>query len=389
MSTNIASAAAVRLALGYPFWTEVFYSMTIHEASPEQVAAGLETQATDGRNLWINAAFWKTIALEQQVAELVHELGHKIFLHPTRRGSRDPMLWNIACDHAINTLMKKNNFTIPPDWLCNMKYEGWLAEAIYADLVKEEKEREKSGGGAGQGPQLPKGRQDIKEPSQDGQPLSPEQVAAFEDQVKALVDRAIANAKAMGKLPAGMEQGTVAAYQPAREPWYNHLHRYMQSLRPSHYDWARINRRAMVTHGVFAPLHYSESLGDIAVFIDTSGSCVSKAQQAQFAGHLNAILAEAKPQHVHVYYFDTRVYPGEVIEPGELDVVTKPRGGGGTSFVPIFEQLDEDGIVPEVCIILTDLEGRFPPHEPAYPVVWADVWGRSRAPFGEVIRVAD
>lgn len=387
MTPNVATPAAVRLALLYPFWTEVFYSMTVYEASPEQIAQGLETQATDGRDLWINVDFFKSIPLAQQVVELVHELGHKIFLHPTRRGSREPKLWNIACDHAINTLMKKNGFVIPPDWLCDMKYAGWLAEAIYADLKKEENEREKNGGGPG--PQLPKGRQDIKEPSDNGQPLSPEQTKAFEDKVKAMVDRAIANAKAMGTLPAGMEQGTVVTYQPAREPWYNHLHRYMQALRPSHYDWARINRRAMITHGVFAPLHYSEVLGDIAVFIDTSGSCVAKAQQARFAAHLNAILAEAKPQHVHVYYFDAQVYPGEVIEPGELDVVTRPRGGGGTSFVPIFEQLDEEGIVPDVCIILTDLDGRFPAQEPAYPVMWADVWGRKRAPFGEVIRVVD
>lgn len=388
MSTNIAAAAATRLALHYPFWCEIYYSMDVQEATPEMVAEGLETQATDGRSMWINRPFFTSIPLEQQVSELVHELCHKIFLHPTRRGHRDPKKWNIACDHAVNTLMKANHFVIPADWLCNMKYSGWLAEAIYADLP-DDPDQGGSGGGGGGAPGMAPGRYDVKEPKAGDQPLTPEQKAAVEDQVKALVDRAIANAKAMGSVPAGIEQGTVRVFKATQEPWYNHLHRYMQSLSVSTYNWARLNRRALITHGVFAPLHYAESLGDIAIFIDTSGSCVEKAQQANFAAHLNAILAEAKPHRIHLYYFDTQVYPGEVIEAGELEVVTKPQGGGGTSFVPIFEQVEDDGLNPDVCLILTDMLGRFPASEPDYPVVWVDVFGRKGAPFGEVIRVDD
>jgi predicted metal-dependent peptidase len=381
MATNIAAAAAVRLTLKHYFWTEIFYSMNVVEAKPED---GVDTLATDGRTMWINRQFFEKSSLDLQVSELVHEMGHKIFLHATRRGSREPELWNVAADHAINTMMKSNGFTIGEGWLCDMKYHGWLAEAIYADLMKERKEQEKNGGGGKpKNQQLAPGRQDIKEP----QDMTPEQVSAHEDQVKALVDRAIANAKAMGNLPAGIEQGTVTAYKPVQESWYNQLHRYMQSLSTSTYNWARINRRALITHGLFAPLHYSEALGDVAIFLDTSGSCFQKAQQANFTEHLNAILAEAKPRRIHLYYFDTKVYPGEVIEAGELDIATKPKGGGGTSFVPIFQQLEDDAITPEVCIILTDMLGRFPDRDPDYPVVWADVLGAKEAPFGETIHV--
>jgi predicted metal-dependent peptidase len=382
MKTDIASAAAVRLSLKHYFFTEIYYSMQVVEATPEEVAAGLETEATDGVTLWINRAHFSKLPLEQQVAEIVHELLHKMLLHMTRRGNRDPKLWNIACDHAVNTLMKSMGFHIPSDWLCDMKYNRWLAEAIYADLKKQQDEQEKNGGGGGQGPQMPKGRQDIREP----QNMTPEQVQKYEDDVKALVDRAIANAKARGDLPAGIEQGTVTAYKPVKESWYNQLHRYMQSLSTSTYNWARINRRALLTHGVFAPLHYAEALGEIALFIDTSGSCYRKAMQAHFAEHLNAILADAKPRRVRMYYFDTKVYPGVEIEAGEIDIVTKPTGGGGTSFVPIFQQLEDDGVTPEVCIILTDLDGRFPKQEPNYPVVWASIY-EGEAPFGETIHV--
>lgn len=385
--TNIASAAAVRLALRHPFWTEVFYSMTIREATPEEVAAGIETEATDGRNLWINKDFWKGIPLDQQVAELVHELYHKILLHNTRRGGRDPLIWNMACDYVINAAMKKQNFIFPcagnpGDWLYNPKYDGWLAETVYTDLMKEKKEAEKKGGSMPGG--LSPARRDLK----DAQGIeTPEGKSKVEAQITAMVDRAIALAKAMGTLPAGIAAEVEQATKAASEPWYNHLHRFMQSLRAQEYNWARVNRRALRTHGCFAPLHYGEALGEIALFIDTSGSCFAAAQQAKFAEHLQAILAEAKPLKVHVYFFDVKVYPGMVVEVNELDVMLHPKGGGGTSFRDLFTTLEEDGIEPELAIVLTDLCGSFPDDEPGYPVIWANTEPGMTAPFGEVIDI--
>lgn len=398
--TQIAAAAAVRLALRHPFWTEVFYSMTIREATPEEVAQGIKTEATDGRNLWINKDFWKSIPLDQQVAELVHELFHKILLHNTRRGNRDPYLWNVACDYVINAAMKKNGFQfptgVPGGWLYDPKYDGWLSEAVYNDLVKQGKQQQPKPGQGQPGqspykgmpgmPQLAPGREDLKDaPGSD----HPETRDRIEQEIKAMVDRAVAMAKAMGNLPAGIEKEVAKASKPAREPWYNHLHRYMQSLAVSEYNWSRINRRAMLTHKCFAPLHYAEALGVVDLFIDTSGSCYAAAQQSNFAMHLNAILAEAKPRLVRLHYFDTRVYPGREIQAGEVDVELRPKGGGGTSFVDIFRQVAEYDEQPEVCIVLTDLCGTFPSHAPDYPVVWASIDEDEVAPFGETIHVLD
>lgn len=377
----LTERAAVRMLLRqeYTFWSEIYYSMTLAEATKEM---GIQTQATDGRTMWINPEFFSSIPLDQQVAELVHELYHKVLLHCTRIGHRDPQIWNIACDYVINADMKAQGFTIPSDWLLEPKYAGWLAEAVYTDLMKNKKEQEKQGKVGAQGPQMPGHRQDVL-PT----PGTAEEIEKHEDEVRTLFETAVANAKAMGHLPAGIAAMIDGIRKPAREPWYNHLHRYMQSLRASEYNWARLNRRTLRTHGLFTPLHYSEALGDVVLAIDTSGSCFSKAMQANFSGHLNAILAEAKPNRIHLYYFDARVYPGETIEAGELDIKTRPRGGGGTSFVPIFAQLEADGIVPEVCIVLTDLMGGFPAAEPEYPVVWASIKKSLRAPFGETIYV--
>lgn len=402
--SSLAANAAVRLALRHPFWTEVFYSMTIREATPEEVATGIQTQATDGRNLWINADFWKGIPLDQQVAELVHELYHKILFHNTRRNGRDPYMWNCACDYVINAAMKKQGFQFPcsgneGDWLYDPKYDGWLAESVYTDLMKKAKEQQPQDGsgkpGSGSGmkgqpgvPKLSPSREDLKDAQQCD---SPEAKAKVEGDIKALVDRAIATAKAMGTLPAGIEANVAAATKAVKEPWYNHLHRFMQSLRSSQYNWVRLNRRALLTHGFFAPSHYSEAMGAVAIFIDTSGSCYAAAQQAKFADHLNAILGEAKPERIHIYYFDARVYPGEVVEAGEVDVQIKPVGGGGTRFNDLFTQLEEDGVEPEVSIVLTDLCGSFG-EAPHHPVIWACTEAEGSvepAPFGDTIYMQD
>lgn len=366
---NIAAACAVRLTLRFPFWAEVFYSMTIKEADADK--AQIDTAGTDGRTLWINPKFWGKLNLDEQVGLLCHELGHKIMLHCTRRGARDAMLWNIACDHVINNLLTDNAIVLPKGGCCDPKYKGMISEAVYNDLLQQQKAGKKFAYGPG--------GQDIVEPTG-----TVEEIAKLEADIQAVVERAVANAKAYGNLPRGMYQGVIAAHKPKREAWYNALHRYMQSLASSEYNWARLNRRTLKSHGVFTPLHLSEALGDIAVFIDASGSVYRGAAQANFAGHLNAILAEARPHRVHQYYFDAQVYPGEVLEAGTLDFTSRPRGGGGTAFEPIFQQLEDDGIVPEVCIILTDLEGSFPSSAPEYPVVWASIEDHP-APFGEVM----
>lgn len=379
--TDIAQKASVRMTIMFPFWSELFFSMTINEVMPDdELAAQVQTAATDGRSLWINSVFFRALALEEQVKVLIHELGHKMFLHCTRRGGREAEPWNVACDYAINNLMKQNGFKLNESWLQDDKYNGWLAETIYADLKKEEKKE------GGKPAKMPAGQSDLKEPTgAAGTPASPEEIEKIEEECKAVVDRAVQNGKAYGNLPAGVEQGVVSAFKASSEPWYNRLHRFMQDMASSNYNWARLNRRTLKSHGIFSPLHQSEALGDVCIWIDTSGSCYDKAQQAGFCNHINAIMAEAQPKRVIMYYFDTSVYEGEVFERGDCDIRLNPKGGGGTDFRRLFEKAEQDGYSPAVGIVLTDLMGPFG-EEPDFPVIWASVV-QGEAPFGETLYV--
>ena len=90
---------------------------------------------------------------------------------------------------------------------------------------------------------------------------------------------------------------------------------------------------------------------------------------------------------VRVLTFDVEVHEDREIR----DVrALRPRGGGGTSLVPLMERLELDmnrGRHVSGLIVFTDLEAEFPKRPPSYTVLFVDVSGSSKVPpFGEVIR---
>lgn len=364
--SNVTQDAAVRLMLKFPFWSELYYTMTVYEDE------SCPTLATDGRNLWVNPTFWATLPLDLKIAAVAHEVGHKMLLHVTRRGSRHPKLWNMAADFVVNGILKDNGFSLGEGWLFDPTFAGMSTEEVY-HLLEQKAQQQKGGKGASQsgGTGVPQSWhdkwQDIKELTG-----TKEEIGKTEQEFIEQVQKAILSSKACGHGPAGMSAFEDVC-EPSREPWYNHLHRFMQSLSVSEYNWAKFNRRTLVQHQMFAPHIYSESLGCVVLAIDCSGSVFNAAAQANFAGHVNAIMAEAKPAKVHILYFDSEITQHDELDPGTMEFSTKPKGGGGTSFVPIFKFIEEHGLAPEVAIILTDCFGTFPAEAPEYPVMWASI----------------
>lgn len=216
---------------------------------------------------------------------------------------------------------------------------------------------------------------------------TPEQAEAFEEQVEELVQQAIMRAKSEGHAPAGIESQMEKVRQVAMEKWYDHLHRFFQKLRQSTYDWGYINKRLAMRYRVIAPTQYSPQLGTVVIFRDTSGSCYYAAQQAQWNINVEAILSEAKPEKIIVADFDTVVHRAVETQPGDMEFEAPPVGGGGTSFTELIPWMEQEGIVPDVVIILTDMYGTFPTEEPPYPVIWASTSPGMKGPFGETIYI--
>ena len=61
-------------------------------------------------------------------------------------------------------------------------------------------------------------------------------------------------------------------------------------------------------------------------------------------------------------------------------------GGGGTSFLPVFDWIAGRGLRPDLLVYFTDAEGEFPRRAPDYPVIWL-VKGSGKVPWGERIQL--
>ena len=61
-------------------------------------------------------------------------------------------------------------------------------------------------------------------------------------------------------------------------------------------------------------------------------------------------------------------------------------GGGGTSFLPVFEWAQQQDRPPGLLVYFTDAQGRFPEQEPAFPVIWL-VKGKTPVPWGQRIQL--
>jgi hypothetical protein len=103
-----------------------------------------KTMCTDGRRIIFHPEF--VAAQTDQAIRLVlaHELLHCIGDHMTRRQDRNPLIWNYACDYAINPILDgEEGFEWPKNedgsrmGLLEPKYAGMRAEDIY-EIIKDE-----------------------------------------------------------------------------------------------------------------------------------------------------------------------------------------------------------------------------------------------------------
>jgi predicted metal-dependent peptidase len=124
------------------------------------------------------------------------------------------------------------------------------------------------------------------------------------------------------------------------------------------------------------------------IFYDTSGS-IGGDELAEFAGHANHILYDAKPDKLYVVPVDAAVHEQGIQElrMEDFPFMPKPFGGGGTDFRPAFEWIEKQQIEPDAVLYLTDMMGTFPDEAPSYPVLWVSNSNIQTAPFGKIVDI--
>lgn len=372
--------ARIALVTSQPFFGSLALKLDVRER------AGLGTMGTNGIVLDYDPAFVDPLPQAELIAVVAHEVMHCALHHTTRRAGRDHKLWNIACDYAINPIIRDAKFSLPKDALIDPRFEGLSAEQIYSQLQQEAGEGDGEGQGQGQG-DVPGDRPGSScgefsdTPGDDGGTPSEASNAKAEDDWNVATIQAAQAGKAAGKLP-GFAIELVEAIRNPSVDYREALRRFMLNRVPSDSQWTPPNRR-YVSRGLYLPSLRCEALGEIVVAIDTSGSTSSF--RRQFAGDLTAISEDLRPSRLHVLYCDTRIQRHDEYEAGE-PVDASMIGGGGTDFRPIFDYVTEKAIDPACVVVLTDLEGPFPSAAPDFPVLFVAT-GAGAAPFGETIRM--
>ncbi|RYY05586.1 MAG: hypothetical protein EON55_25925, partial [Alphaproteobacteria bacterium] len=106
-------AARVQLLFDKPFFGNVAARLILVDATD-----WCATAATDGRHMYYNREFIKSLTKDELMFLVAHEILHCIYDHLGRRGGRDPKLLNMAQDYVINyTLVEDKCGTMPKQGL--------------------------------------------------------------------------------------------------------------------------------------------------------------------------------------------------------------------------------------------------------------------------------
>ncbi len=343
---------------------------------------GLGTAATDGLNILYDPDYFASLSRKQIQAVLMHEVLHCALQHVPRRQSRIPSLWNHAADIVVNGMIAAlEGFELPDGTIRDAKLEHFCAEEVYRLLERD-------------AVSVPAWLvHDLlgSDPTSSSAGFNGSAKAQSPEQISHHWRHALSSAKAIadaspaghGSIPAGFERELGFAEQ-ANIDWRTVLWRFAVRT-PC--DFEGFDRRF-----VHQGLYLEELAGShlkVHVAIDSSGS-VSADELAQFVEEVRGI-AGAYPHLIcDLYYIDAAVHGPYRID--RTDEFPKPIGGGGTSFIPFFNAVDQDRSIhhDQVCVYLTDGDGDFPTETPDYPVLWVIVPGGVKdreIPFGEVIRM--
>ena len=121
------------------------------------------------------------------------------------------------------------------------------------------------------------------------------------------------------------------------------------------YTWRLFNRRQLA-NDVYLPTVEDETIGEIIVAIDTSGS-IGEVQLNEFAAELLAICETVQPEVVRVLWWDTRVAGEQLFTDKDykgLVTMLKPKGGGGTHVSSVAEHIAKQELKADAVIVFTD-----------------------------------
>jgi len=365
--------ARINLLTDYPFYGNIAMKLVPREVSDAEAEAfGIKTMAVDMYGNLIYNPHWVAEQTDTIMkAGVSHEVMHVCLKHLVRVGTRDPNIWNIAVDAAVNEVLS-HTFRLPDEWVRIQQMVGKCSEEIYDWIIKNAKtyKMPTSGGfdshifGQDEGEAGADGDQ-----SKGGNKNSPffQQGQQPFDTARA-VREAYNFAKSQGKLPAGIDRLFADILNPQLD-WKDVLRKFIVQVIPHDFSYTRPSKKSY-SAGFYMPIVKRESI-ELVIGVDSSGS-ISEEEYAEFLSEIYAMCRQFESLKATVIVCDAAVQ--EVIEIDENfdPYCVKGRGYGGTDSRPVYDWIEENMAMQNVKLLVYFTDGyiNIPDKEYSFPTLW-------------------
>jgi predicted metal-dependent peptidase len=323
-----------------------------------------------------NKEWYESLSDIQAIGALLHELLHLLLLHPLRRGERDPLLWAVCCDIAVNEHIPSE--MLLPSAATIEKIEQKIrhklehqksAEHYYAELSKLLDDsfslimREST-------VTLQCGSVSLFEAEMQTEEDMPQ---IYEQALKRKLHELIDEAYRGGEISQEMSGALDTVYERAQIDWETIFKRFLsgRGRMQTRATYKRVSRRFDSYPGS------KRSVGlRVLIALDASGS-ISDDQFQTFLNELMKVNRITNAQ-ILVTEFDTECTKPKPAE--EYRYIKQREKKGGTDFRPIFTLADSLKI--SLIAIFTDGEGSAP-DQANQKVLWVlTKGGKQPAPYG-------
>ncbi len=354
-----------------------------------------ETAATDGKKIYFSADFVDGLDDTELEFVLMHEVLHAALQHGARRGNRNSLIFNIACDIVVNSNIKRacggsdtaislKNFGgtamhIAPDgkegyeYTAEQVYKMLIDNAVKIDMQGQWDDHSRLGGGDGD----------------DANEMSNNWTVHLDQAIKAM-EKQRENGRSSGSVPMLAER-LLKEFKTPKIDWRRVLTEFVQEDILD-YTFSPPDRRFGDLPFFLPDLNVADVYdhpGNVLFMVDTSASVTDdeiaaayseiKGAIDQFDGRLKGLLG----------FFDANVWPPVPFESVRDLKAVVPRGGGGTSFFAVFEYIKQNmpKDPPKSIVILTDGEAEFPKESAALgiPVLWVLTSEHITPPWGRKV----
>jgi predicted metal-dependent peptidase len=323
------------------------------------------TAYTDGINKKYGRTFLQTICPTQAEVNglILHEnlhIGLRHHLHGADMFKEDGDKANKAADYVVNDMITEISkkypelVQLPRGGLYDPQYHNMSMREIYKLL------KSKKGGGGGGGKPDKEGEKgsgsgggEYEFDKHDfGKPMTQEEAKEMDGKI----DRAIREGALLaGRLGIDLPRSISDLLNPVID-WKKELAEFVTSSckGKDEYTWRKFNRR-VISNDIYLPTVENETIGEVVVAIDTSGS-IGQEQLNEFASELVSICEAVSPDAVRILWWDTKVH-GEQLFTDNYDQIgsmLKPLGGGGTRVSSVAEYINKKKINAECVLVFTD-----------------------------------